>query len=348
MQFFVVNLDASMPGGLSTYSQNLSSLDPKFELHFYSIFGGQRISSQINYTTLFNRTVVSYGIIVKIILYLVSFFYLTFYLAGKNIIFIGSTPASLSLGAIVINKVLRRRVIWTVHLPLNSERKVKQIFLRFCAVIGVEFVVLNARAHRDYQEFSNNVITIPNYSKYDIIYRDDEVIRKMRCLTIGRFTHQKGYPENIDLLIRLSKLDNIDSVTVIGEGPFFKDFKKKTEEAKADNLHLIEAPVDVYPYYLSNDLFLLPSRFEGFRMVLLEALSLGMVPIAYDCETGPKEILECEEFLVPLMDADLFVRKVKEIDSDHFQSMKSKLLPRRIMYTKSGFQLDWGSLLDAE
>lgn len=348
MQFLIVNLDASMPGGLSTYAQNLCGLDPKFKFKFYSIFGGKLINSRMNYASLFNCSVVSYSFFAKIVLYISIFFYLTFYLSGKNTIFTGSTPASLSLGAIIVNRLLQRRVIWTVHLPLSREHKVKQILVRFCATLGVEFVVLNARAQRDYQEFSNNVTTIPNFSKYDIIHREEAAIKKLRCLTIGRFTHQKGYPENIDLLIRLSRLENVESVTVIGEGPFFEMLKNKVDEFGVHNLHLVEAPVDVYPFYLSNDLFLLPSRFEGFPMVLLEALSLGLVPIAYDCETGPKEILAFDDFLVPLMDADIFVRKVQGIDGAGLQAMQRKLSPIRAKYTKLGFHSDWRSLLNGE
>ncbi|WP_412507229.1 glycosyltransferase [Roseovarius sp. SYSU LYC5161] len=348
MQFLVINLDASMPGGLSTYAQNLYGLDPKFKFNFYSVFGGKLITSRMKYTSLFDCTIVGYSFYAKILLYAYSFFYLTFHLAGKNTIFIGSTPAILSLGAIIINKLLKRRVIWTVHLPISSEQKVKQFFVKICAKLDVEFVVLNARAQLDYQEFSNNVTTIPNYSKYEVVQRENATITKLRCLTIGRFTHQKGYPENIDLLIRLSKLDNVESVTVIGEGPFFEIFKSKVDDLGVHKVHLVEAPVDVYPFYLSNDIFLLPSRFEGFPMVLLEALSLGLVPIAYDCETGPKEILASEDFLVPLMDADNFVRKVQVIDGKRFQLMQSQLTAIRAQYTKTGFESGWRSLLNAE
>ena len=41
-----------------------------------------------------------------------------------------------------------------------------------------------------------------------------------------------------------------------------------------------------------SEIFILPSRFEGLPMVLLEALSQGLACVAYDCKTGPSDIIE--------------------------------------------------------
>ena len=41
-----------------------------------------------------------------------------------------------------------------------------------------------------------------------------------------------------------------------------------------------------------SSIFILPSRFEGLPMVLLEAMSQGMACIAYNCKTGPSDIIE--------------------------------------------------------
>ena len=39
------------------------------------------------------------------------------------------------------------------------------------------------------------------------------------------------------------------------------------------------------------EIFILSSRFEGLPMVIMEALSQGMACIAYDCKTGPSDII---------------------------------------------------------
>src|SRR5690606_39054963 len=49
---------------------------------------------------------------------------------------------------------------------------------------------------------------------------------------------------------------------------------------------------DVKTLMQESEIFILPSRFEGLPMVLLEAMSQGMACIAYDCKTGSSDIIE--------------------------------------------------------
>src|SRR5690606_31234204 len=49
---------------------------------------------------------------------------------------------------------------------------------------------------------------------------------------------------------------------------------------------------DVNSIMRESEIFILSSRFEGLPMVLLEAMSQGMACIAYDCKTGPADIIE--------------------------------------------------------
>ena len=53
-------------------------------------------------------------------------------------------------------------------------------------------------------------------------------------------------------------------------------------------------------------IFVLSSRFEGFPLVLLEAMSKGMAVVAFDCPTGPADIIEdhANGLIVPLKDLD--------------------------------------------
>ena len=63
---------------------------------------------------------------------------------------------------------------------------------------------------------------------------------------------------------------------------------------------------------------LLPSHWEGFPNVLIEAMTLAVPVIAYDCRTGPRDILQngAAGLLVPSGDEDQFVRSMLELESD--------------------------------
>ena len=59
-----------------------------------------------------------------------------------------------------------------------------------------------------------------------------------------------------------------------------------------DNIFLAGWVDDPLPYFKSADLFVLSSDYEGFGMVIAEAMSQGLNVVATDCKSGPSEILQ--------------------------------------------------------
>jgi glycosyltransferase involved in cell wall biosynthesis len=60
------------------------------------------------------------------------------------------------------------------------------------------------------------------------------------------------------------------------------------------------------------------SRFEGFGIVLVEAKASGLPIIAYDCDTGPSELIMDNEdgFLIPFADSDNFIERLTLLMND--------------------------------
>lgn len=82
-----------------------------------------------------------------------------------------------------------------------------------------------------------------------------------------------------------------------------------------------------WPFYASADLFALSSDYEGYPLVLIEAMMSGLPIVATDCESGPREILDDGRFgtLVSVGDeAKLAEGMLKELASPHPAGMVQK------------------------
>jgi glycosyltransferase involved in cell wall biosynthesis len=117
---------------------------------------------------------------------------------------------------------------------------------------------------------------------------------------VGRLDFQKG----VDRLARVAQRlldDGIDNVifALIGPGDFAAVAGLNQQAAPA-NLRVLGLIPNARCYFSAFDIFALPSRYEGFPYVVLEALSAG-VPIISTRVSGAAELIEAEQigFVVP-------------------------------------------------
>ena len=136
-------------------------------------------------------------------------------------------------------------------------------------------------------------------------------------LQVSRLTQQKQPEHLVDIYYKLKQRGIKEKLYFIGNGEKVKLIKQKIKEYNLENdvilLGQIENP---YPFFKNAKLFVHTAKYEGLPTVLLESLAFGTPVVAYDCPTGPKDILgENSEYgeLIPLNDKDMFVEKVYEL-----------------------------------
>jgi len=156
-------------------------------------------------------------------------------------------------------------------------------------------VTLNKDEKQFYWKYSKKPCVIPNFiAPPQLTPGSGKDKPGYDLLSVTRFNHIKG----IDLLMAAAKIILSQNPQlkwkVIGYGEqkdVFLDFIKEENLSK----QLIYQPADktdITKDYRNASLFVMTSRNECFPLVLLEAMSNGLPCIAFDCDTGPRHIIQ--------------------------------------------------------
>lgn len=112
-------------------------------------------------------------------------------------------------------------------------------------------------------------------------------------IAVGRHTYEKGFDRLLEIWKKI--LNNYPdwNLTIYGKtNPDF-DLLKLAKKLNIDkNITFCEPVSNINEKYLEASIYLMTSRYEGFGMVLIEAMASGLPCIAYDCPCGPRTIIE--------------------------------------------------------
>ena len=114
-----------------------------------------------------------------------------------------------------------------------------------------------------------------------------------RVIAVGRYVYQKGF----DLLLKswsiIEKACPDWSLTIMGDGDY-SEYETLVDKLNIDKARckLMGPTNKIQDEYTNSSIFVMSSRFEGFGMVLLEAMACGLPVISFDCPCGPKDIIQ--------------------------------------------------------
>ena len=152
-----------------------------------------------------------------------------------------------------------------------------------------KLVVLTEKDREAWVEL-NNVVAIPDpLSLYPI---GISPLTEKRVVAVARYSHEKG----IDLLLKawsiVEKRVSDWRLDVYGDGNR-TPYNQLIEELRIDNSRcVLHGRTDnVEAEYVNSSIFVLSSRFEGFGMVLTEAMACGLPVVSFDCPWGPRSII---------------------------------------------------------
>ena len=164
----------------------------------------------------------------------------------------------------------------------------------------------------DAQEWNlSNKFVIPN-----IITQIADTTSKLTshdAIAIGRLTYQKGFDRLIDVWKIVSLKHPEYKLSIYGAGEMENMLHDKIIKYELENHIKIYPPAQyIYGKFKENSIFILPSRYEGFGLVLIEAMTNGVPCISFDCPYGPSDIIKDGEngFLIPNGDIQAMADKI--------------------------------------
>lgn len=106
---------------------------------------------------------------------------------------------------------------------------------------------------------------------------------------------------------------------------------------------------DILPYYRKSSIFVLSSRYEGFGMVLIEAMSQGCAAISCDFNGRQKEIINCKDFgiIIPSGSPQLLGEAINSIimDEKYRRILQENAMKRSAKYQLPEIMNKWNSIL---
>ena len=181
-------------------------------------------------------------------------------------------------------------------------------------------VVLTEQDREAYERLLNGklkLVVIPN-TVHDVTGPRADLDRR-RILAAGRFEYQKGYDMLIEAFAAVHAEHPDWQLRICGEGKLRKQFEQAVADHGLNGAVELPGPSDALPAEMEEaSIYALSSRFEGFPLVLLEAMGKGMGVVAFDCPTGPRDIIEDRRngVIVPPKDPAAFATGLKALIED--------------------------------
>ena len=214
-----------------------------------------------------------------------------------------------------------------------------------------KFVVLTDE-DKGYWGSLPNLEVIPN-AAMTVGDRYSDVMNK-RVIAVGRLDYQKGF----DRLIRAWSIVQQNpafqdwELDIFGQGEWQEMLQQMIYERNLQNtLHINRPTNDIVDEYIQSSLIVMTSNYEGFGMVLVEAMACGVPAVAFDCKCGPKDIIKNGEngYLVTNGDIDGLAEAMMTLMRDEKKRKLFSLNARQVVdtYSEENVMARWISLFTA-
>jgi glycosyltransferase involved in cell wall biosynthesis len=171
-------------------------------------------------------------------------------------------------------------------------KKVSTNCIRALKKIGIKkydkFIVVTIESISEWKV--ENTIVIPNPLWF--APEKASALENKKAIAVGRHVYEKGFDRMLQIWKKVVTKHPDWILEIYGKSSENFTLQSLAKSLNiSDNVVFYEPVQDIDKKYLEASFYLMTSRFEGFGMVLIEAMATGLPCIAYDCPCGPRAII---------------------------------------------------------
>ncbi len=208
-----------------------------------------------------------------------------------------------------------KKLVTLEHVSFVSRPQKIQFLSKFLYRKINQVVTLTQNDKEQFDKFHSNVMVIPNFSPFPIIFSPQNSNKQI--VAIGRLTDQKNYIHLLQAWKKIYQSIPDWQLNIYGEGEHKKLLHDYIEQNSLQNVSLKGSTSNVEQVYEQSSFFVMSSKYEGLPMVLIEAQSFGLPIVSYDCPYGPSDVIQNHEngLLVSNQNVDELAAKIFKLAS---------------------------------
>ena len=172
-----------------------------------------------------------------------------------------------------------------------------------------------------------------------------------QAIIVGRYNSAKGYNYLVDAWKRVYQKHPDWIINIFGSGEYENDIRQQIHDEGLQDVIIMNPPTDhIMEEYLKSSIYVMSSVFEGFAMVLLEAMACGLPCVSFDCPYGPRNVITDGEdgILVDYLNSQALADNICRLieDKDLRMGMGNKGRHNVLRFSRETIMPQWVELFE--